>query len=80
MSLFPSEIKQVVESGSIYQEHMAKNFGDKIFYYEPLNRFVDIKFLKKRIEQKLKPGKEGESEFSEEKVNWKEEFGRLEFN
>ena len=30
-----------------YREHLEKNFEDKIFFFEPLNKFYDLLWVKK---------------------------------
>lgn len=30
-----------------YREHNAKNFDDKIFFFEPINKYLDLMWLKK---------------------------------
>jgi len=30
-----------------YREHLAKNFDDKIFFFEPINKFYDLLWVKK---------------------------------
>lgn len=30
-----------------YREHVAKNFDDKIFFFEPINKFYDLLWIKK---------------------------------
>lgn len=85
---FSEESKGLLIKDSLYQEHLTKNFGDKIFFFEPLNRYVDIEYLKKRIHRKLE-SKSEQSDISKTKVmdnnvvennNWKEEFGTVDFN
>ena len=69
---FPKEISELIASDSIYEEHLAKNFGDKIFFYEPVNRYVDIAYLKKRIASKLV--KESKAKEDSPIGDWKKEF------
>jgi hypothetical protein len=30
-----------------YREHIEKNFDDKIFFHEPVNKFYDLLLIKK---------------------------------
>jgi hypothetical protein len=36
----------------LYREHREKNFDDKIFFFEPINKFFDLLWIK-RIAFKL---------------------------
>lgn len=33
--------------GNPYREHLEKNFEDKIFFFEPLNKFYDLLWVKR---------------------------------
>jgi len=33
--------------GNYYREHVDKNFEDKIFFFEPINKFFDLLWIKK---------------------------------
>jgi len=33
--------------GNPYREHTAKNFDDKIFFFEPINKYYDLLWLKR---------------------------------
>ena len=36
-----------------YREHVEKNFDDKIFFFEPINKYYDLLHLKKMVYLKL---------------------------
>ena len=46
--------------GNPYREHLSKNFEDKIFFFEPVNKFYDLLWVKrlayKQLDQLLKSG------------------------
>jgi len=33
--------------GNPYREHLEKNFEDKIFFFEPVNKFYDLLWVKR---------------------------------
>ena len=33
--------------GNPYREHLEKNYEDKIFFFEPVNKFYDLLWIKK---------------------------------
>ena len=39
--------------GNPYREHNAKNFDDKIFFYEPINKYYDLLWVKRQAYQIL---------------------------
>jgi hypothetical protein len=46
--------------GNPYREHLSKNFEDKIFFFEPVNKFYDLLWVKrlayKQLDHLLKSG------------------------
>jgi len=36
-----------------YREHCSKNFDDKIFFYEPINKYYDLLWLKRYAFQEI---------------------------
>jgi len=34
--------------GNPYREHNVKNFDDKIFFYEPINKYYDLLWIKRQ--------------------------------
>ena len=39
--------------GNPYREHLAKNFEDKIFFFEPVNKFYDLLWVKRLAYRQL---------------------------
>ena len=37
-----------------YREHNAKNFDDKIFFFEPINKYLDLMWLKRTVYEVVK--------------------------
>lgn len=46
--------------GNPYREHLSKNFEDKIFFFEPVNKFYDLLWVKrlayKQLDKLIKSG------------------------
>jgi hypothetical protein len=40
--------------GNPYREHLSKNYEDKIFFFEPVNKFYDLLWVKKLAYNQLK--------------------------
>jgi hypothetical protein len=55
LSRNPDELKQYTVEflykkwivGNPYRDHLAKNYEDKIFFFEPVNKFYDLLWIKK---------------------------------
>jgi hypothetical protein len=41
-------------TGNLYREHNDKNFDDKIFFYEPINKYCDLLWLKRVVFKLIK--------------------------
>lgn len=39
--------------GNPYRDHLAKNYEDKIFFFEPVNKFYDLLWVKKHSFRQL---------------------------